>query len=228
LSVDRQLAKAERAEVSSLSSRAHVTARRADFIYHAEGYDISGGWEQLMARYYDAMYSESYDWWTLALAFDAGPDKCALLRQYEFSGVDDLGVDVSETGLRVIVTISCRIDMAMIAPDNYGYYDDCDDAEDEADDIDAGGTVAVTGDELLDLLVKIRKQISELKNSLSSVRQEACNNPSGKPKRKSTKRRFSSDLFEYADSIERAATRVTAGFEQSSESNAAVRITGKP
>ena len=112
-----------------------------------------------MARYYYVMYSESYDWWTLALAFDAEPDKCGLLRQYEFSGVDDLGVYVSITGQRVIVTISCRIDMAMMAPDNYGYNYNCDDEEEETDDTDAGGAVVVTGDELLDLLAKIRKQI---------------------------------------------------------------------
>ena len=159
LSVDRQLTKAERAEVSRLSSRAHVTARRADFLYHVDGYDIPGGWEPLMARYYDAMYSESYDWWTLALAFNAEPDKCELLRQYGFSGVDDLGVYVSETEQRVIVAISCRIDMGMMAPDNNGYYDDYDDGEDEEDDADVEGTLVLTGDGLLDILVKIRKQI---------------------------------------------------------------------
>jgi len=36
-------------------------SRRASFVYHAEGYDIPGGWEPLMARHYDVMYSESYD-----------------------------------------------------------------------------------------------------------------------------------------------------------------------
>ncbi len=28
-----------------------------------------------MEKYYDVMYSESYDWWTLALAFDAPGQK---------------------------------------------------------------------------------------------------------------------------------------------------------
>ena len=161
LALDRQLTKTERAEVSRLSSRANVSARRADFIYHVDGYDIPGGWEPLMARYYDAMYSESYDWWTLAIAFSAEPGKYEQLCQYEFSGVDDLGVYVSETGQRVIVTISCRIDMAAMAPDYNGYYNDYDDEETEDDEDDRGeeGTVVVTDDELLDILVKIRKQI---------------------------------------------------------------------
>ena len=52
LAVDKPLGKGERAEVSKLSSRVNPTSRRADFIYHADGYDIPGGWENLMARYY--------------------------------------------------------------------------------------------------------------------------------------------------------------------------------
>ena len=40
-----------------------------------DAYDIPGGWEVLMEKYYDVMYSESYDWWTLALAFDAPGQK---------------------------------------------------------------------------------------------------------------------------------------------------------
>lgn len=158
LAVDRQLTKTERTEVSRLSSRANVTARRADFIYHVDGYDIPGGWEPLMARYYDAMYSESYDWWTLAIAFNAEPGKYEQLCQYEFSDVDDLGIYVSKAEQRVIVTISCRIDMGMMASGYDRYYDDEED-EDGEDDIGAGGTVVVMDDELLDLLVKIRKQL---------------------------------------------------------------------
>lgn len=159
LAVDRQLTKAERAEVSKLSSRANVTARRADFVYNVDGYDIPGGWDSLMARYYDVMYSESYDWWTLAMAFNAEPGKYEELCQYEFSGVDDLGVYISKDEHRVIVTISCRIDMRMAHGYNDYYNDEDDGDECEESDAGAGGMVVVTDDDLLDLLVKIRKQI---------------------------------------------------------------------
>lgn len=61
LAVDKVLSKKERQAVASLSSRANPTSREVSFVYHADGYDIPGGWESLMEKYYDVMYSESYD-----------------------------------------------------------------------------------------------------------------------------------------------------------------------
>lgn len=92
LAIDKPLDARAKAAVSKLSSRASPTSRRVSFIYHAEGYDIPGGWEPLILKHYDVMYSESYDWWTLAVAFDT-KDKAVLskLEEYAFEGVDDLG-----------------------------------------------------------------------------------------------------------------------------------------
>ena len=65
-------------------------------MYHAEGYDLPGGWEPLMARYYDVMYSESYDWWTLVVAFSTKDQQLlGKLKKYAFTGSDELGVSIS-------------------------------------------------------------------------------------------------------------------------------------
>ena len=154
LTVDKPLSKSERAEVSKLSSRAYATARRVNFTYHVDGYDIPGGWKKLMEQYYDVMYSESYGWWTLAIAFNASPGQFEKLLPYEFSDADDFGVDVVEKGERIIITIHCRLELGMSYSDQYGdYYED----EDMDDDDENGGIE--TGDELLNVLVQIRKQI---------------------------------------------------------------------
>ena len=153
LTVDKPLGKKERAEISKLSSRVHPTARRANFIYHVDGYDIPGGWQKLMEQYYDVMYSESYDWWTLAIAFKASPGQYEKLLPYEFSDADDLGVDISKKEDRIIVTISCRIELGMSYSDQYGdYYEDEDNKDEESGGIE-------TDDELLNVLVQIRKQL---------------------------------------------------------------------
>jgi len=103
LAVDYPLKKDERLNVASLSSRANPTRRRVSFIYHVDGYDIPGGWEPLMRDYYDVMYSESYDWWILALAFEASPEKQKKLMEYEFNGIEDLGVSIDAYDNRVVV-----------------------------------------------------------------------------------------------------------------------------
>jgi hypothetical protein len=190
LAVDKKLGKEERAEVSKLSSRVNPTARRADFIYHAEGYDIPGGWENLMERYYDVMYSESYDWWTLALAFNAKPGQYEKLLPYEFADADDLGISISKKGARIIVLISCRIELGW-CPDEYGY-DEGDEEEDETDAIE-------TGDELLDVLVQVRKQIiagdyRALYAVWEKYGDEDAENPPPKPKAKKTDEKVVDDF----------------------------------
>lgn len=156
LAVDKTLDAKARAAISSLSRRVNPTSRRASFIYHAEGYDIPGGWEPLMLQHYDVMYSESYDWWTLAIAFNTKSKALiSKLERYAFEGTDDLGVSVLERKGRVVVTISCRLEAGMLLPDDYwdgrsyGYDDEEEEEEDARDD-------AATDDRLLDLLTRLR------------------------------------------------------------------------
>ncbi|MDO9535311.1 MAG: hypothetical protein Q7J85_08280 [Bacillota bacterium] len=157
LAIDRPLDKKARAAVSSLSSRAHPTPRSVSFIYHADGYDIPGGWEPLMRNYYDVMYSESYDWWQLVIAFPLPPQQQEELMKYSFDGVEDMGVDVSIYGERAVVTINCRLQP--FGP----YYNEpweSFDAEDDEDDNNPEAELDVeTNDSLLLLLTKIREQL---------------------------------------------------------------------
>ena len=94
LAVDKPLTKQQRTEVSGLSKRANPTARRVHFSYQVDGYDIPGGWEKLMEKYYDVMYSESYSWWTLAIAFNAAPGQYKKICAYTFDDADNLGISV--------------------------------------------------------------------------------------------------------------------------------------
>jgi hypothetical protein len=154
LAVDKPLSKKERAEVSKLSSRVHPTARRAGFVYHVDGYNIPGGWEKLMARYYDVMYSEDYDWWTLAIAFNADLGQYEDLRSYEFDGVHEgTGIGIAIHGQRIIITIYCSIEMGK----EYDYYyEDMGDDEDEEND---ESSAIATDDKLLNVLAQVRRQI---------------------------------------------------------------------
>lgn len=154
IAVDKPLGKKERQAVASLSSRANPTSRRVSFIYHVEGYDIPGGFMNLLENYYDVMYREDYDWWTLAIAFTASPEQMAQLERYEFYDEDDLGIEVCKSGSRAIVVINCRIDISCIDEDHDDY---CE--YDEDDEEDEPGAVFAAENELLNLLVQIREQL---------------------------------------------------------------------
>ncbi|MGI9863029.1 hypothetical protein SDD30_16760 [Moorella naiadis] len=157
LAVDRPLGKKERAAVASLSRRANPTSRRVGFIYHVDGYDIPGGWISLLEKYYDVMYREDYDWWTLAIAFNTSLEQIAELTRYEFYGEDDLGVEINQSGNRVIVIINCRVDLSCIEENYHDYYEnDEEDEEDEQVGPDAG---FASDNELLDLLCQVREQL---------------------------------------------------------------------
>ncbi len=162
LAVDRPLDKEDRGAVSSLSSRADPTRRRVSFIYHVDGYDIPGGWGPLMRDYYDAMYSESYDWWHLVLAFPLPPQQQKEIVKYSFDGIEDMGVDVSFYSERAIVAIFCRL--IPYGPfddepwESFGEEDDKDNDEDNALEDDLAAEIE---DPLLFLLVKIRRQLME-------------------------------------------------------------------
>ena len=159
LAVDRPLDKKARAAVASLSSRADPTRRRVSFIYHADGYDIPGGWEPLMRDYYDVMYSESYDWWHLVLAFPLPAQQQKEIVKYSFDGIEDMGVDVSFYGERVIVTIFCRlIPYGPFDDEPWELYEEEDDIDDDEEEDDF---VADIKDPLLLLLVKMRRQLME-------------------------------------------------------------------
>ena len=137
LAVDRPLDKKARAAVASLSSRAAPSARKVSFVYHADGYDIPGGWQPLMREHYDVMYSESYDWWTLAVAFDTRSKALVdELTRYAFLGGEDLGVVGDHDGRRMLVTVHCRLDPMALMPDD--------------------GMGGLDTDALLDLLVRLR------------------------------------------------------------------------
>jgi len=161
LSVDKVLSKKERQAVASLSSRADPTAREVSFIYHADGYDIPGGWETLMEKYYDVMYSESYDWWTLAIAFDYSEEQLSELKKYEFDGEDDCGISILKQGGRTIIVINCRLDASCIDDpyEDYNDYDNDYEEEDEDEDEEKTGSSLVSDNELLNLLVQLREQL---------------------------------------------------------------------
>lgn len=89
----------------SLFRRADPTSIRVSFTYHVDGYDIPGGWKNLMAKYYDVMYREDYGWLTFALAFNTTQKQLEDLYKYEFSGEDDLGITVESIGNRAVVAI---------------------------------------------------------------------------------------------------------------------------
>ena len=156
IAVEKALGKKDRAAVSSLSSRADPTSRRVSFIYHADGYDIPGGWEALMEKYYDVMYSESYDVWTLAIAFNTSAEQISELQKYEFTGEDDFGIEVLVQGARVIVIINCRLDNSS-RDDSYEDYEDDEEGDEEGDEEDEDEDE----DKMLQLLIQIRAQLQQ-------------------------------------------------------------------
>ena len=119
LAVDKPLEQEERDEVASLSSRAHPSRRRVDFTYNVDGYDIPGGWRPLLEDYYDVMHSESYDWWTLGIAFDiSAKEQAEELLVYNFRGIEDLGVDIEIEDGRAIISIYVCLDYHYLAEPN--------------------------------------------------------------------------------------------------------------
>ena len=155
LTVDRPLDREARDEVASLSSRARPTERRVSFIYHAEGYDIPGGWEPLLLDHYGVMYSESYDWWTLAMAFNAAQKQQQEIAKHAFEGVDDLGVWVSTHDDRLIVSIYCRLDPGAAIFRHIGYEEGYDFEQEEEGEDDG----YASDDALLSLLAEVRQQL---------------------------------------------------------------------
>ncbi|UCE05471.1 MAG: hypothetical protein JSW07_17945 [bacterium] len=152
--IDKPLNKSERANVARLSSRARPTKRRVSFIYHGDWSDLPGGWGPLMRKYYDVMYSESYDWWTLAMAFNTDKKTIDQIKQFEFGGTDGMGVTVESDENRVIVSIFCHLYPGFDFGDDYDYYED----EYDEDDFEVEDTIE-SEDYLLNLLAENRNYL---------------------------------------------------------------------
>ncbi len=90
--IDKPLSAAQRAQVRKLSSRVYPTARRAEFWYQVEGYDIPNGYEPLMARYYDIMVRQDYELWTLGIAFPYRAELYQTLAPFECEAGDGCGL----------------------------------------------------------------------------------------------------------------------------------------
>ncbi|KPL17069.1 MAG: hypothetical protein AMS26_02175 [Bacteroides sp. SM23_62] len=150
--IDKILGSKEKAAVSRLSSRANPTERRASFIYHGEWADLPGGWEPLMEKYYDVMWSESYGWWNLVMAWNTDTATIQKMAQFDFTGGDDVGINIYHRNNRLIISIDCRLD-ALITEDKNSYdeYSDYDD--------DDYGEADNSIDNLLRLLEKNREYL---------------------------------------------------------------------
>ena len=161
--IDKPLTNDARRKVSSLSSRANPTKRGVRFVYNVDGYDIPGSWESLMCNYYDVMARNEYDWWTLAMAFDASEEQQAEISRYKFEGVEDMGVSVSTFDKRVIVTINCQLDSSSLYDIGDAYQDEYGDEEEEEEGEEAAEDTQEldvdTGSPLLDLLAEVRDQL---------------------------------------------------------------------
>ena len=118
-----------------------------------------------MREYYDVMYSESYGWWTFAMAFDAPKKQQEALRRYEFSGMDELGVSVSCDGRRVTVAIHCHADNDSLYGARDGVrgrwaFDDFDEEDEEyEEDEEPSSATFESEDGLLNLLTRVRQQL---------------------------------------------------------------------
>jgi hypothetical protein len=92
--IDKPLSHAQRAEVRGLSRRAEPTARRVDFWYTVDGYDLPGTYESLMAKYYDIMVRQDYELWTLGMAWPYSHALYQALKPFECDDGEGCGVRV--------------------------------------------------------------------------------------------------------------------------------------
>ena len=97
----------------SYSRRARVSTHTAAYTYNVEGYDLPRGAEdELFAASFEAMVSESYDWWTLAFTVPYSEDALRRLSAFEEAvGPDDTGISVKSLkgGGKIKITIYCRL-----------------------------------------------------------------------------------------------------------------------
>ncbi len=92
--IDKPLSRAERAEVARLSRRANPTARRADFWYDVDGYDLPVAYESLLAQYYEIVVRQDYEQWTLGMAWLYDAALREKLKPFECDDGEGCGVRV--------------------------------------------------------------------------------------------------------------------------------------
>ncbi len=92
--IDKPLSRTERAAVASLSRRANPTARRADFWYNVDGYDLPVAYESLLAKYYDIVVRQDYEQWTLGMAWPYNAALYETLKAFECDDGEGCGVRV--------------------------------------------------------------------------------------------------------------------------------------
>src|SRR3990170_2167712 len=90
--IDHPLSRVQQAEVAKLSRRVQPTARSADFSYQVEGYDIPGGYEPLMAKYYDIMVRQDYEQWTFGIAWPYSEELYQRLRPFQCDDDEGCGI----------------------------------------------------------------------------------------------------------------------------------------
>ncbi len=92
--IDKPLSRTERAAVARLSRRASPTARRADFWYNVDGYDLPVAYESLLAQYYDIVVRQDYEQWTLGMAWPYNAALHEALKAFECNDGEGCGVRV--------------------------------------------------------------------------------------------------------------------------------------
>lgn len=92
--IDKPLKKSQQAAVAKLSRRAFPTGRRVEFVYHVDGYDIPGGYEKLMALYYDVMVRQDYEQWTLGMSMPSNPQLYEKLSGFRCNDGEGSGIQV--------------------------------------------------------------------------------------------------------------------------------------
>lgn len=92
--IEKPLTNAQRSAVAELSRRAQPSARRVDFWYNVDGYDLPHSYESLLAKYYDIMVRQDYGLWTLAMAWDYDKALHDALKPFQCDDQDMVGIRV--------------------------------------------------------------------------------------------------------------------------------------
>lgn len=114
--IDKPLTRSQQAAVAKLSRRASPTGRRVDFVYHVDGYDIPGGYEQLMALYYDVMVRQDYEQWTLGMSMPSSPQLHEKLSSFRCNDGEGNGIRVElldeqrQDSYRLLLEITAYLD----------------------------------------------------------------------------------------------------------------------
>lgn len=98
--IEKPLSHVQREEVAKLSRRAMPTARRVDFFYNVEGYDLPAAYESLLAKYYDVMVRQDYEQWTLGMAWDYDAALYESLKPFQCDDGEGCGVRVEPINAR--------------------------------------------------------------------------------------------------------------------------------